>query len=299
MPFLFNYTNPATNSLSAYYKSAQGVDERSSDHECARDTPSDRPDESEDEGAADNVWLDESSQLCENSFLFGNCDEQWWDEIIFTRNSLRHAHTLDHNHLQSRMTRVSLDLTTIYRSQCRKHDGAPFFDEETFKSLFTHDNVAEFTELYFDRWSPHCPILHRQTFDLTNLHPPLLLAVFLIGESYSHEVSLAQAYYDIAEAYTFNHPKFRELLEDESPSSLASSHSLEPLQAAYLMVLLQMCGKNIKSRRRVRNVRYNEVIQAARALNLFDSKNEYLDREQTNCVEFDWRGFVVKESKIR
>ncbi|KIX09290.1 uncharacterized protein Z518_00369 [Rhinocladiella mackenziei CBS 650.93] len=301
MPFLLNYTNPATNSLSACYKSVQDLSDHFSDHDDAVGTPGDRLDDSVDEGTVDDVWPGESTPVYGISSLLGNSEEQWWNEIILARNSLHHADALDHNHLQARMAQVVLDLTAIHRSQCRKLPGALFFDEETFKSLFTHDNMVEFTELYFDRWSPHCPILHRPTFVLTNGHPPLLLAVFLIGEAYSSEIypSLAQAYYDIAEEYAFNHPQFRELLRDEPPSSLASSSSLEPLQAAYLMVLLQMCGNNVISRRRVRNARYNEVIQAARRLKLFDSKNEYLDREQRDCIDFDWHGFVAKESRIR
>ncbi|KAK4944227.1 hypothetical protein LTR10_016340 [Elasticomyces elasticus] len=287
MPFLSNYTNPATNSLAAYYKSTQEVDDRLSDHEYTLDTPGDQSYD----GTTDNV----------NSFIFGNPDEQWWDDIIFARPSLHKDDTLDHSHVQARMAQVALDLTTIQRTRCRKRGAPPLFDAEAFKTLFTHKNVIEFTEVYFTRWSPHCPILHCQTFDLTKVHPPLLLAVFLIGEAYSHDVhpSLAQAYYDIAEEYTFNHPKFRELLEAESPSSSTSARSLEPLQAAYLMVLLQMSGKNVTSRRRVRNARYDEVIQAARGLKLFDSKNEYLDREQSDHIDFAWHGFVIKESRIR
>ncbi|KAI1629731.1 hypothetical protein EDD37DRAFT_604609 [Exophiala viscosa] len=288
MPFLSNYTNPATNSLSAYYKSAQEVNDSFSDHEYIVGTAGEEPDE-------------ESTERV-STFLLGNPDEQWWDDIIIARHSCPDDDALDHNHMRERLRQVALDLTTIQRSQCRKRGAALFFDEETFRTLFTHDNVVEFTELYFTRWSPHCPILHRRTFDLSKVHPPLLLAVFLIGEAYSHEVypSLAQAYYDIAEEYTFSHPKFRELLgDDPTSSSSTSARSLEPLHAAYLMVLLQMCGKNVMSRRRVRNARYNEVIQAARGLKLFGSKNEYLDSEQSDCIDFDWHGFVVKESRIR
>ncbi|KAK6376350.1 hypothetical protein LTS17_006945 [Exophiala oligosperma] len=175
------------------------------------------------------------------------------------------------------------------------------YDQEAFRNSFTPKNVVDSCELYFVCWSPHCPILHLSTFDVAKVHPPLLLAVFLIGLAYSSELeaSLARAYYDLAEDYAFNHPDFRTLLQNDLPSWRPPFTSLEPLQAAYLMVLVQMCTNNTVSRRRVRSSRYNDVIRAARGLKLFDSKNEYLDLEPREWVEFDWHGFVAKESRIR
>jgi hypothetical protein len=248
-----------------------------------------------------DAWLSGWTKPFENPFLVGNFEEQWWDEIIDAQNSLCHPTLWDQDHAQAITNRVARDLAARHRLQGRKTRDRLFFDEDAFRSLFTSDNVVAFCALYFACWSPHCPILHRPTFDLAKVHPPLLLAVFLIGEAYSagHDASLAQAYYDIAEDYAFTHPKFQELLDDDLYPSSTASASLEPLQAAYLIVLVQMCSNNLLSRRRVRSSRYNDVIRVARGMQLFDSKNEYLDTGQRDHVDFDWHGFVRQESKIR
>ncbi|OQV06726.1 Fungal specific transcription factor domain-containing protein [Cladophialophora immunda] len=301
MPFLLNYTNPKTNSISACYQSAQDMGRGIFEDDSAVETLRYQSEAPEDAGAVDDSWLSGWTQAFENPLLFGNSEEQWWDEIIYAQHSSCRALNMGKGHAQAIASQVARDLAALCRSQCSEAGDGPSFDEDAFRSLFTLDNMVEFCELYFACWSPHCPILHRPTFDLTKVYPPLLLAVFLIGQAYSSEldVSQAQAHYDLAEAYAFSHPKFKQLLQDNLPLSSAPSASLEPIQAAYLMVLVQMCGKSSLSRRRVRRSRYNDVIQAARSLRLFDSKNEFLDLEQRDCVDFDWHGFVAKESRIR
>lgn len=301
MPFLYNYTHPRTKTISAYYKSAQTLGVRIFGDECAVASPRHLSDSAEGASPVDDVWLSGWTQEFENPFLFGNSEEHWWADIICAQNSHDHGVLWHQDHAQAITEQVGRDLAALHRSQCRKTRDRLSFDEEAFTHLFTTEKIVEFTGAYFSCWSPHCPILHRPTFDFTTVYPPLLLAVFLIGQAYSSELdaSLGQAYYDIAEEYAFSHPRFNELLQDSLPFSPAPSTSLEPLQAAYLMVLVQMCSNKILARRRVRSSRYNDVIQAARGLQLFDTKNEFLDWEQRDIVDFDWHGFVEKESKIR
>lgn len=292
LPFLMNYVNPATKSISEYYKSTRPLSALLS--RCHSETP---------EGGSASVdeWLSGLTRAFESPFLVGNSEEQWWDEIIHGPSPLFHSQSAEQDHGRAIITQVTREMAALQRSQFSKESRDRLFDQGIFSSLFTPDNITEATELYFSCWSPHCPILHRPTFAWTTTYPPLLLAVFLIGQAYSSEfdASKAQAFNDLAEEYAFNHPSFRELLQDESCLLAPPPVSLEPLQAAYLMVLVQMCGNSILARRRVRSTRYNDVIRVASRLKLFESKNEYLDSGQRESVDFDWSGFVAQESRIR
>jgi hypothetical protein len=301
MPFLLNFTNPSTDSISARYQRCSSFvdgDQQSSAElvsvsannvsVCFQDVPT-APTWSEDETTG---WFGQQ-------FMLGDDDELWWEDILGSSASSQ-SEGVDSTRLEARMEQVLMALNVLNCST-GLHQVLPAFDKLASASLFSGKNLVEFSNVYFDHWSSHCPILHRPTFDLTKIHLPLLLAVFLIGESYSTEsyCSRGQPYYDLAEEYAFSHPCFRNLSVQDQPTADCASSDLETLQAAYLMVLLQMSGNNIPARRRVRDQRYHKIIVAARRLRLFDSRNEYLHCEWVNTTGFDWQKFALRESRIR
>ncbi len=302
MPFLLNFTSPSTDSISARYQRCLSFaeDNQQSSAEPVSVSANHVGGCIQDVSTA-QTWLeDETTGWLSDQFLLGDVDELWWDDVLGSNVSSQ-SEVVEPSGLEARMQQLLVELKALTNCSTGQDRVPPAFDEMAAARLFSSHNLLEFSNVYFDYWSSHCPILHRPTFDLTKIHLPLLLAVFLIGESYSTEsyCSRGQCFYDLAEEYAFSHPCFRNFSMQDQPTTDCASSELEPLQAAYLMVLLQMSGNNILARRRVRDQRYHGIIVAARRLRLFDSRNEYLHREWVNTTGFDWEKFALRESRIR
>ncbi|RSM11624.1 hypothetical protein CEP52_002901 [Fusarium oligoseptatum] len=139
---------------------------------------------------------------------------------------------------------------------------------EATEFLFTPQRARSFVESYFDNWHPHCPMLHSSIFDLSHAFPPLSTAVILMGASFSSRKAAmaARVCLDAAEEYIFGHQDFLQLVEptcgEKPPLNVA------PLQAAFILVLLQHWNNHSVSWRRIRQSRYPDIVRAARNMGL-------------------------------
>jgi len=129
-------------------------------------------------------------------------------------------------------------------------------------NFLSPSKMKMFVKLFFDQWYPHCPILHKPTFDLTTVPALLLAPVILMGACMSDiedERIKGKLYAEIVEKLVFSHP----LLSLYSNCDVVGDTDLSPvkvMQAAYLMCLLQNWEGNDAAKKRIRQYRFITLI---------------------------------------
>ena len=228
--------------------------------------------------------------------------EYMWDELSESQHFDPPA--APQSELQNRLEVLVTELKVTHQSLSRRNRGhVPDYTPELVGMLFTVDNLLEFKRLYFDNWQPNCPILHQSSFNLESASLPLLLAVFLIGATYSSPrdtAGMAREYFDLGEEFAFEHEDFRAIFLNETPQSgTPESKTIEALQATFLIAVLQNWQNGILPRRRMRTKRYSEIVSAARLLGLTSTKNQLLRREDFESESFNWNEYFKAEARIR
>ncbi|ESZ92757.1 hypothetical protein SBOR_6869 [Sclerotinia borealis F-4128] len=222
-------------------------------------------------------------------------DEYIWSSEINTPQinpSIQYSPQLEY-----RLQELRSKLITTQQKLFEHSDGdVPYFSEEMRSVLFTVTNLVDFTQLFFDHWYPNCPIIHQPTYNLETVSLPLLFVVFLIGAAYSSPrdtASLAVSCGALCEDFVFEDDDLKSLLRTERGGE--DSASLQIVQAAFLVSVLQNWQNGPLARTRMCNRRYCEVVNIARILGLTSSRNMYA----TGIYPFDWIGYVEAEAKVR
>ncbi|KAL4955648.1 hypothetical protein BDW69DRAFT_193101 [Aspergillus filifer] len=177
-----------------------------------------------------------------------------------------------------------------------------FRDPTQLASLFTVTNIAIFVSVYFHSLHWHLPVVHFPTFDPGNISNPLLLSVFLAGAAYSNsldETARLPRLLDVAEEYIFR--RVTTLSTDSAlPTLDIKSHSptIQLIQAALIMEMLQFGQERIETRRRIRVIRHPSLVSLMRCLGIFHLKRL---APPTSIVNDDiaWRDLVTEEVCIR
>lgn len=134
--------------------------------------------------------------------------------------------------------------------------------DERCLQFFSPSNLRRFIRLFWDEWYPHCPIIHRPTFDLLSVPPLLLVPMAVIGACMSpipQEINSGKRWLDFTEELVFSHP----LLSAEAIESDVSESDMPPLrvlQAAYVTCILLNWEGSDTMKRRVRHHRFNAVV---------------------------------------
>lgn len=165
--------------------------------------------------------------------------------------------------------------------------------------IFAPGRVDTFVQSYFVTWHRHCPVLHQPSFDASVASPPLLAAVVLIGATYSSRkyAKAARNCLDAMEAHVFDHEAFRQLVNPASSKS--ATPGIAPLQAAFLVTVLQNWDNHRGSRRRMRLQRYADLVSAARHLGLPSLRHPTSRAAGMPSSSQDWEAFVKVEEAIR
>lgn len=222
-------------------------------------------------------------------------DEYLWSSEINappTNPSLRYSSQLD-GRLQELISKL---VTTQHKLDERCDGGVPPFSAEVRSVLFTVPNLIDFTRLFFDHWHPNCPVLHQPTYNLETVSLPLLLVVFLIGAAYSSPrdtASLAVSCGILCEEFVFEDDELKSILLNERGSG--DSASLQIIQAAFLVSVLQNWQNGPMARKRMRNRRYCDIVSSVRILGFTSSRNPYA----TGIYPFDWVGYIEAEARVR
>ena len=175
----------------------------------------------------------------------------------------------------------------------------PGFDISLAKSVFTVPNLEYFLGVYAHSIRSYHPILHIPTFSYEQASLPLLLAIFLLGAVFSapmdHAVS-ARHFFHISEEFIFDHPTFKELLLGSNAPKDPKIESIEILQAALTILVIQIGINEESTRRRIRVQKYPLLNAAVRLSGVLQVKHRIPITEYTAK---DWTLFIQYESCIR
>lgn len=180
----------------------------------------------------------------------------------------------------------------------RNSTDLPDFDISLAKSVFTVPNLEYFVSVYAHSIRSYHPILHIPTFSYQQVSLPLLLAISLLGALYSppvdHAVS-ARHFFHISEEFIFDHPNFRQLLRGNGPKD-PKIESIEILQAALTILIIQSGINKESTRRRIRVEKYPLLNAAVRLSGVLQVKHRIT---LTDYTAKDWTLFIQYESCIR
>lgn len=171
-------------------------------------------------------------------------------------------------------------------------------DAMELSTLLGVSNISASISAFFHSLHWHLPVVHFPTFDPGNISNPLLLSIFLSGATYTIPLdggALPSGLFDVAEEYIFR--KIADLSTVASPKD--QSHLLSTvqlLQSALIIEMLQFGQDNMQTRRRIRIVRHPCLVSTIRSLGIFQLKR---GTAPTVCDERTWRNLVAEETCIR
>ena len=201
--------------------------------------------------------------------------------------------------LQYRMSEIVSQLSNIQSSVSRDRvHGSECFNGQLAESVFTVTNLNRFVWAYFSRCDGYIPIIHQPIFDCEHASLPLVLALFLFGSllsaPYDPAIS-ARCFFDLAEEYIFTHPTFIKLLERDQGNEI-SVEDIEILQAALIILVVQIGKNDVMTQRRIRLKRHPCLVAAVRLSKLFGTCHQPLVHDVSRT---DWLDFVSIETRVR
>jgi hypothetical protein len=144
----------------------------------------------------------------------------------------------------------------------------PFTSATSARCLefFSPSRIRKFLALFWNRWYPHCPIIHKPTFDASLASSTLLTIMILIGAflSSDREDCIAAAeWLDITEEAIFNDEWLSGAWVDECDELGRSSnmHSqVRALQSAVFLCVLQNWEGGNSAKQKIRRRRFGAVV---------------------------------------
>jgi hypothetical protein len=102
---------------------------------------------------------------------------------------------------------------------------------------------------------------------------------------------LPSALFDVAEEYIFRH-----IADVSTLTSPKSQSTIQLIQSALIIEMLQFGRDNMQTRRRIRIVRHPCLVSTIRSLGIFQLKR---GAAPTGCDDHAWRDLVAEEVCIR
>jgi hypothetical protein len=186
--------------------------------------------------------------------------------------------------------------------------------ESLCMQFFNPANIRRFLRFFWLLWYPHCPIVHKPTFQAEEASPVLLATMVVIGACVSPHApdnESAKLWFDIVEETAFTHELSNEQYLDQSKK-------LECLQAIYFVCLIQTWEGSKEAKIRIRQSRFASVLmvrvmllsfplpilksnirvlKVARGFVITTATHE--DLRFVENSEVWWRQFILKEQIIR
>ncbi|KAJ5769431.1 hypothetical protein N7520_003990 [Penicillium odoratum] len=175
------------------------------------------------------------------------------------------------------------------------------FDIDLERGFFNEETVGEFIDAYFEHTvRPRSRIVLKSLFNLETTSAHLLLTIFLLGANFGPSEgakSQATRRLDMAEYAVFENPTFLQLVYNQQPrtSDSLNQTEIESIQAAVLIILIQLASPKADARRRVRIQRYPALVSVARATSLTQVRNRWHDP----TVPLNHANFLKNETCIR
>ena len=169
--------------------------------------------------------------------------------------------------------------------------------------FFSPANLKSFIDIFWDDWYPHCPIIHRPSFNISRASDALLMVMALTGAALSprrDDAELAREWFDSAEQFAFQELSgLNELEEDNVCNQHSMQTDLSTLQASFLMCCLQNWEGNKEAKTRIRRQRYSSLIEAARTIGFGNATHEGGKAWSGSGSSFEWSRFTNIEEMIR
>ncbi|OJJ31300.1 hypothetical protein ASPWEDRAFT_45253 [Aspergillus wentii DTO 134E9] len=168
----------------------------------------------------------------------------------------------------------------------------------TVVSFFSKENILRLLDIFWNRWYPHCPFMHKPTFDVRSCPAILLMTMVLMGgctSSANADSIMARSLLDIAEGIIFSQPM---LSMNATASGDENIVAIPLLQATYMICIIQKWEGNDESKIRIQRDRFTRFVSATRAMGLSGATHGH----STLPPDFDdmqWRAWIQKEEAIR
>lgn len=168
------------------------------------------------------------------------------------------------------------------------------------RDFFYTESISDFTKAYFEHTvRPRSRVVLKTTFNLESISVPLLLSILIMGATCGTSDSAksqAVEYANMAEFAVFENPTFLRLVyRKRDHDEPIQKNDLEIVQAALLVILVQIASPDTEARRRIRIQRYPALVSVARATSLAQTKNRWHDKNTPLCHE----EFLINEACIR
>lgn len=129
--------------------------------------------------------------------------------------------------------------------------------------FFSPEHLVSSLDLFWDRWYPHCPIIHRPTFEISRCPALLLSTMVLIGACTSPRLSYpieAKNLLDIMEEIVFSNPMFLGQTTGTSIDEQSDDQKVSVLQATYFMCIMQKWDGNDAAKLRIQRNRFTVFV---------------------------------------
>lgn len=133
----------------------------------------------------------------------------------------------------------------------------------TIMEFFSLSNIRRFIDLFWTRWYPHAPIVHKPTFIPEESLSVLVMTMSLLGACTSaspQDSREARSLLDLAEEVVFQHIPFPETVHCEPKSAIETRRRVNILQASYFMCIMQKWEGNDVAKQRIRRQRFPLVV---------------------------------------
>ena len=225
--------------------------------------------------------------------LFGMFSDLFRETSADATSSRPAARTPSHiPALQTRIDELHDQLSSHHGQSHTTH----FFPNGSFPvdlatAVFTANNFEDCIWSYFTVFHPQHPFIHWPTFDVHKVSLPLLLAVVFAGSVHCtpRDAALsARSFFDLAEDFIFERLRAR-----VAKKEVYTACGLQSIQAALLILALQISFNDEAIRRRIRISRHPELVASMRSLGL------NLPRHPGLAEVSDWNSFIAEESRVR
>lgn len=201
--------------------------------------------------------------------VIGNCDQGCGSSFFFA-DALEGASFGSEDWLSDSLVGVTNKIVSGLKAATQHHNqGSPItldwspLIEQVCVQFFSPPNINTYLLLFWSFWYPNCPIIHKPTFDIYNTPHTLLVPLLLIGASLSPDESVnrnAKLWFSSAEGMVFGGVNFQQAITTKRENYPPKRKTVQALQAAYLMCLLQNWEGDDNSKQRIRCYRFSMVI---------------------------------------
>jgi len=134
-------------------------------------------------------------------------------------------------------------------------------------AFFNPTNLRRFLALFWSCWYPNWPTIHAPTFKMKEKSPELIAVMALVDACLSPEErdhASAQVWLDVVEDLVFSDDAFHghdisNAWQDTTTTQRRNTH-LQVLQAAYCVCLYQTWEGSKRSKKRVLQQRFNDLV---------------------------------------